>query len=106
MSKLRGTGVLTFEWDRTKNQTNLQKHGVSFELASLLFQDPFSLSIPDVRFIYPEEGWLTIGLVRDIVLYVAHTAEEHEDGHEKIRIISARKATLQEQKRYYANRQA
>lgn len=94
--------IVKFEWDEIKNQKNLVKHGLSFETACEVFQDPFALSIQD-RFEGNEERWQTIGLVRSIVIIiVAHTYCGDDD--EVIRIISARKATKNERKRYEENR--
>lgn len=95
---------MQFEWDKSKNQLNRKKHGLSFEIASFVFQDPFLLSVPDNRHNYPEERWQSLGLIQETLIYVAHTVEEEGDGEEIIRIISARAATPSETKRYYANR--
>jgi len=90
------------EWDESKNQTNQKKHGVSFELAREVFDDPFHLSTQD-RFEGGEERWQTLGLVRGaVLLLVAHTWVENND-REIVRIISARKATRQERRRYEEN---
>jgi len=88
-----------FEWDENKNRTNQQKHGVDFDTASYVFDDPNFLSEQD-RIVDGEERWQTIGLVGGfIILMVAHTVRESEDV-EIIRIISARKATSKERKYY------
>jgi hypothetical protein len=64
---------MRFEWDEQKNRTNLAKHGVSFETAQLVFEDPLALSIQD-RYDNGEERWQTIGLAGGLViLLVAHT---------------------------------
>ena len=99
--------LMQFEWDDKKNSTNKSKHGISFELAVFVFQDPFHISIPDIRHNYHEERWLCLGLVKDIVLYVAFKAITEEGHHEQeiIRIISARRATPNETKRYHLYRQ-
>jgi len=90
---------MRFEWDEKKNQSNRAKHGLSFETARLVFDDPFHLSIQD-RFSGGEERWQTIGKAGNIVLLlVAHTYQT-EGGEELIRIISARKATKRERERY------
>ena len=87
-----------FAWDEGKNRQNLAKHRVSFDLAKLVFDDPLHISIPDPY--ESEERWRTLGLVRGVVvLIVVHTREE-ENGEEKIRIISARKATRIEREAY------
>ncbi|OGQ89557.1 MAG: hypothetical protein A2289_07215 [Deltaproteobacteria bacterium RIFOXYA12_FULL_58_15] len=83
-----------FEWDEAKSRANKLKHGISFETATLIFQDPNILSVLDRRFEYDEERWISIGEVGGVVvLVVAHTEREDDDGEEIIRLISARKAT-------------
>jgi uncharacterized DUF497 family protein len=90
---------MRFEWDERKNRSNQRKHGVSFELAELVFDDPLALSKPE-RVEGGEERWHTLGLVAaSVVLLVAHTVRE-EPHDEVIRIISARKATRYERKQY------
>ena len=94
---------IRIEWDEAKNQSNQRKHGVSFEEAGLVFRDPFHLSVQD-RVENGEPRWQTFGLVRGfVILVVAHTITE-EDALgglvEVIRIISARRATPRERKRY------
>jgi len=91
---------LLFSWDDKKNIANQRKHGISFELAANVFFDPFHLSIQD-RFEGGEQRWQTLGTVGGVVvLLVAHTVNDLDDGQEKIRIISARKATRLERKNY------
>lgn len=86
-------------WDSEKDALNRAKHGVGFETAALVFDDPFHMSVMD-RIVDNEERWRTMGQVGGLlVLIVAHTYMEH-DGEETIRIISARKATRLERKRY------
>jgi len=95
---------MLFEWDEAKNAGNKQKHGVSFELASLVFQDPFVLSKFDGRFAH-EERWLSIGMVGgETIIFVAHTIRDEGNHEEIIRIISARKATPGERRRYFDER--
>jgi hypothetical protein len=87
-----------FEWDVNKNRTNNRKHGVRFELATLVFDDPHIVSVPDD--LESEERWLSIGLAEGVlILAVAHTWKEY-DNEEVIRIISARKATPKEIQEY------
>ncbi|MCU7837553.1 MAG: BrnT family toxin [gamma proteobacterium symbiont of Taylorina sp.] len=93
---------MQFNWDENKNKTNLVNHGISFETAKLIFDDPYALSTQD-RYEDGEERWQTIGLINGIIIIlVAHTFYEH-DNNETIRIISARKATRQERKYYEQN---
>ncbi|ENR0231528.1 BrnT family toxin [Enterobacter bugandensis] len=88
-----------FEWDTDKAKSNLIKHGIRFEEAVLVFDDPYHLSLQD-RHENGEFRWQTIGLVHGlIVIMVAHTVR-FESGDEVIRIISARKADRKERNRY------
>ncbi|KAF0099086.1 MAG: hypothetical protein FD187_2988 [bacterium] len=84
--------MLKFEWDSAKAQSNLTKHGVSFEEAASVFSDPLALSFPDPDHSSGEKRWVTFGVTcSDRLLVVAHA----ERGR-AIRIISARKATRHE----------
>ena len=88
-----------FEWDTNKAKSNLIKHGIRFEEAVLVFDDPYHLSLQD-RHENGEFRWQTIGLVHGlIVIMVAHTVR-FESGDVVIRIISARKADRKERSRY------
>lgn len=88
-----------FEWDTNKAKSNLIKHGIRFEEAVLVFDDPYHLSLQD-RHENGEFRWQTIGLVHGlIVIMVAHTVR-FESGDEVIRIIIARKADRKERSRY------
>jgi uncharacterized protein len=90
---------LQFTWDERKNRENQRKHGISFETASLVFDDPYQVSIQD-REVEGELRWQTIGTVKGIqILLVAHTVSEADD-EGVVRIISARKATPQERSIY------
>jgi len=91
---------IRFEWDNTKAASNLRKHGVSFEDAIIAFADPFALMTQD-RIEGQEQRWQTLGMVGGcLVLLVAHTVGEDDDGIEIIRIISARATDRKERKRY------
>ncbi len=93
-----------FEWDSSKAQSNLSKHRLSFETAARAFADPFALVEQD-RIENGECRWQTLGLVEGCLLVlVAHTVRDDEDGAETIRIISARRAEPKERKRYEQNR--
>ncbi len=90
------------EWDEPKNRTNHRKHGVRFELAQEVFDDPLALSKLD-RVEAGEERWHTLGMVEGVVLLlVTHTVRD-DHGEEVIRIISARKATAHERRHYEQN---
>ena len=89
-----------FEWDSTKAQTNFAKHGVRFEDAVLVFDDPFAFSSQD-RVVDGEYRWKTIGMAAGcVLLIVAHTTRDEESGDEIIRITSARRAEPKERRRY------
>jgi hypothetical protein len=89
---------MQFEWDDAKDASNQRKHGINFELASLVFFDPLRIERYDERQDYGEDRWITIGLVRPAMLYVVYTLRG-EDG-ETVRLISARKANESEQRAY------
>jgi uncharacterized protein len=90
-----------FTWDSTKAGSNRRKHGVDFADALAVFRDPLHLSRLD-RIEGGEQRWQTIGRAHGVtVLLVAHTMTEvGPESVELIRIISARKATRSERKRY------
>jgi hypothetical protein len=54
--------MLKFEWDDAKAQSNLAKHGVSFEEAASVFGDPLALTFPDPDHSIGEKRWLTFGV--------------------------------------------
>lgn len=84
-----------FEWDETKNLSNIGKHGVSFTTASRVFEGRVVTFLDD-RIEYGEQRMISIGQVDGILLLtVVHTGR-----NEKIRIISARRANGLERKRY------
>ena len=90
-----------FEWDEAKATTNLRKHGISFELASTIFNDPALLTIADVEHSKTEERWFSIGTAGSNALISAvYLWEEINAEVVRIRLISARKATNAEI-RYY-----
>lgn len=85
-----------FEWDPVKANLNLAKHRISFQEASTVFDDPLFITFLDEEHSTDEERYITLGLSRSKdLLLVAHT-----DRGETTRIISARKATKNEQRFY------
>lgn len=83
-----------FEWDEAKALTNLRKHGISFEFASTIFNDPALLTIADVEHGENEERWFSIGTAGNKALIsAAYLWEEISAEVVRIRLISARKAT-------------
>ena len=92
--------LLRWEWDPNKNQANRRSHGLSFETAMLVFDDPLAMTRDDP---YPDEPrWRTMGMVGSVVLIVVHTwpGVDYESGEQVGRIISARKATRRERVAY------
>jgi uncharacterized protein len=86
-----------FEWDIDKAIANQQKHGVSFDEASMVFLDPFGIEKLDDRQNYDEDRFILIGMGKNRLLVVVYT----ERG-KNIRIISAREAENYERKNYYS----
>ena len=91
---------MQFEWDETKNLLNQSKHGVSFDEAKTVFDDPLQLSKLDYRFSYFEERWITIGATQQGHILVVANLFFTGDGKEIIRIISARQANSKEVENY------
>jgi len=87
------------EWDPAKNRRNKTKHGIDFETAQLVFDDPFFVSFIE-RVEDGEERWHAIGMIEDVLLIVAVHAYRVEGSEEVIRMISARRATSHERKLY------
>ena len=89
---------LRFEWDPRKAAANLRKHGVSFEDAQTVFADERARLIDDPDHSTDEDRFLLLGLSSSLrVLVVSHCYREAEG---VIRIISARRATRDEQRSY------
>lgn len=57
---------MEFEWDPTKAEANLRKHGVSFLKATEVFRDAFRQDQPDVSYDNPEDRWITLGRVEHL----------------------------------------
>lgn len=87
---------MKFEWDEEKARTNEVKHGVSFEEAKSVFNDPFALTIPDPDHGIEEERWLEVGLSSSNKLLVVWYTESDRS----IRIIGCRCATNNERRAY------
>lgn len=96
---------MRYEWDERKNHQNQRKHGVSFEVAALVFEDPDCMIALDRDDESGEQRWHAVGSVRSAagvgaVLVVVHIYREDHDGEEIIRIISARPAEKHDVRRY------
>lgn len=85
-----------FEWDDAKADASFARHGVTFDMACEVFDDPFAILELDDRYDYGEERFRAIGVVEDHLLFVAYTYRD-----DRIRIISARLAEPHEQREYH-----
>lgn len=86
-----------FEWHDAKAEANWRNHGVSFELATTVFNDAFAIERVDDRENYGEERFIIIGRAEgDLLLFVVYTERE-----QRIRLISARRVTQYEQEDYF-----
>ena len=83
------------EWDEVKNQRNIEKHGISFETAALVFADEERIEYYDKLHSQEEDRYVVLGCVQGI-LYVVYTMRD-----EYARLISARIATKLERRIYY-----
>jgi uncharacterized DUF497 family protein len=90
------TPELGFEWDSNKASKNVEKHHVSFEEAATVFDDPMFITFIDDEHSIDEERYITIGLSsRGRLLMLAHAVRK-----DHIRMISARRATKNEEQFY------
>ena len=87
---------MDFGWDDAKAGENVRNHGVSFALAAVAFRDPFAVEWIDLREDYGEERIILLGVADDQLLTAVYTERAG-----RIRIISARRATRNEQDLYY-----
>ena len=91
--------ALLFEWDPNKARNNLIKHGISFDEASSVFQDPLSITINDPLHSDDEGRLVLIGCsCKKRLLVIVHTEQD-----DRVRIISARLATRTEGLHYEEN---
>jgi uncharacterized protein len=91
---------LCWAWNDSKSRANEIKHGLDFETAQFVFDDPLAMSRLDS---YPnEERWQTIGVIGQVIILVIHTwpIDEPQDDEEIGRIVSTRKATKYERRAY------
>jgi uncharacterized protein len=88
--------ALEFEWDRQKAARNLQKHRVSFEEATTVFEDTLSATFSDPDHSNEEDRFIIVGMSdRRRLLIVSHLERQ-----QSIRIISARELTAYERRQY------
>lgn len=84
-----------YEWDEAKRLANIRKHGIDFVDCPAIFAG-YTVTVLDDRIDYDEERFVTLGLLHDRVVVVAHT-----ETADTIRVISIRKATKREQAYYF-----
>ena len=89
--------TVQFTWHEAKRQTNLTTHGFDFVDAEEVFSGP-TFTFEDDRFQYPEQRFVTLGLLRGVCVSLVHT-----ETPERIHIISFRKATRHEQIIFFQN---
>jgi uncharacterized DUF497 family protein len=88
---------MRIEWDQAKSEVNRTKHGIDFETAQLVFDDPSCITFVE-RVTDGEERWHAIGSIEGIILLVVVHTYREESSVEIVRIISARPATRRERK--------
>ncbi len=86
---------MRFEWDEAKRESNILKHGIDFIDVENVFEGE-TVTILDDRFDYAEDRFITLGLLDGRVVVIVHT-----ETNDEIRIISARKATNNEEISYF-----
>lgn len=87
---------MRFQWDAEKAQSNLKKHGVTFEESVTVFYDPLAATFDDPDHSQGERRWVTVGYsLQGRLLVVCHTERARS-----VRLVSARPATKRERKRH------
>ncbi|MBX3069526.1 MAG: BrnT family toxin [Thermomicrobiales bacterium] len=90
---MAGRGDLDFSWDPEKAIANFRKHGITFDLATEVFVEPFPLVEETTRWEHGERRWRITGRVAADVLTVVFTIRDGQ-----VRLISARKASRNERR--------
>ena len=89
---------MQFEWDDEKEKINIRKHGIDFTMATRVFEDENRLEMYDDAHSDIEDRYITIGII-DGTAYIITVV--YTERREAIRLISARKATERERRKYY-----
>lgn len=88
--------MMNFEWNEEKSAANVAKHGVAFDEAKTIFDDPLYIEFYDPDHSEDEDRFIMIGQsAQNRLLVVSYT-----DRNDRIRLISAREATRMEKKAY------
>jgi uncharacterized protein len=94
--------IISFSWDHGKNEVNEKKHGVSFDEAKTVFFDENAIRYFDPDHSDDEDRFLMVGVSQKLrIIIVCHCFRENDS---VIRIISARKATKDEEDNYWRER--
>ena len=91
------SGDRLFEWDENKNRINIQKHKIDFKTAIKVFEDENYKEYYDIEHSINEDRYKVYGKVNEVLLVI------YTERGKKSRIISARKATAAERRKYYGN---
>jgi uncharacterized protein len=99
LNEVRFVEEIAFDWDEYKAKINKEDHNVSFEEAKTVFyREDYRVS-HDLEHSQDEDRFRCVGMSADLnLLVVCHVPDQNEH----IRIISARKASKQERKQYWA----
>jgi len=95
--------AMYFDWDERKLRKNLKEHGIHFDDATLVFEDPYRITEED-SVVDGEKRWRTVGIAFDVTVLLVVHLEEDFDGDILVRMISARKATKGESDDYDQSR--
>lgn len=93
---------MVFEWDEEKDEINMRKHGLSFKDAKYVFADPFALVRDDYTVSEPRQQ--IMGHIGGVLVVLVVYTMRNQESEEVFRIISARKATTAESRKYEAGK--
>ncbi|MCL4863138.1 MAG: BrnT family toxin [Caldilineaceae bacterium] len=88
---------MRFTWHELKRQATLQRRGLDFAEVEQVFAGP-TFTFEDDRKDYGEQRWVTLGVLRAVVVVIVHTETKDE-----IRVISMRRADRDEQQLFFSN---
>jgi uncharacterized DUF497 family protein len=84
---------MNFDWHLKKAEANLQKHAISFDEATLAFEDEFCVDIyDDTHSTMDEKRYVSIGEANGRILFIAYTILNEDTNDEIYWLISAREA--------------
>ena len=90
---------MKFEWDKEKNKSNIQKHGIDFSDSIKIFENTMVIKL-DERSNYGENRLIGLGQIENIVIVIVYTKR-----NDRLRITSIRKANRKERKIYFEKTQ-